>query len=172
VNQDGQVDIVGALFNGRADEDLCPLLESQGEEVYAFNVNEVSDVQQQQQQATISNVKFRKKYTPKVAKDKLHCCHRQQPHGMDCQPKKKKFTCGRDTGFKRTTISTSKDGAGELHMIPTLQFTLTLCSMFWKLQLELFFLMHNNLSMLVVSMNSDVIIQGMLLQDVFAQDLI
>ncbi|CAM6078685.1 unnamed protein product [Sphagnum tenellum] len=106
VNQDGQVDVVGALFSGRADD--CPLLESQGEEVYAFNVNEVSDVQQQ---ATISNVKVRKKYTPKVAKDKLHCCHRQQPHGMDCQPKKKKFTCGRNTGFKRTTISTSKDGA-------------------------------------------------------------
>lgn len=157
MNQDGQVDVVGALFNGRADD--CPLLESQGEEVYAFNVNEVSDVrQQQQQQATISNVKVRKKYTPKVAKDKLHCCHRQ-PHGMDCQPKKKKFTCGRNTGFKRTTISTSKDGAGELCMIPTLQFTLTLCSMFWKLQLELFFLMLDNLSMLVVSMNSGVIIQ-------------
>ncbi len=164
MNQDGQVDVVGALFNGRADD--CPLLESQGEEVYAFNVNEVSDVRQQQQQATISNVKVKKKYTPKVAKDKLHCCHRQ-PHGMDCQPKKKKFTCGRNTGFKRTTISTSKDGAGELCMIPTLQFTLTLCSMFWKLQLELFFLMHNNLSMLVVSMNSGVITQG-----VFAQDLI
>jgi hypothetical protein len=160
VNQDGQVDVVGALFNGRA------------EEVYAFNVNEVSDVQQQQQQqATISNVKVRKKYTPKVAKDKLHCCHRQ-PHGMDCQPKKKKFTCGRNIGFKRTTILTSKDRAGELCMIPTLQFPLTLCSMFWKLQLELFFLMHNNLSMLVVSMNSGVITQGMLLQDVFAQDLI